>query len=298
MEYAYKITTNGRAVMAACMDLGAPFRVTRAAFGKGLPQETDNLADLHRLIEYVSDGSIINKSHDRDRFEFTIQFANVQHPEVKTFLLSEFIVYVKDPETGEDTDLLYGTLGDYRQPVPGYNPAFPPSVFNFPLTVILSDEINVEVSAAAGLATWDDMAGLAQRLAARRYDLTIPKDGWEEDPEGRRALRRDIPVEGAGAEMVPQLTILPEGEGLADACGLAPFVQALEGSIRVWAAAAPSGPIPASLLLQGDSSGLVLSGGIKVAPGSGLSVDSSGNLTLDTATGSEVAAIFNGSKAE
>ena len=33
MDYAYKPTTHGRAVMAACMALEKPFHVTRVAFG-------------------------------------------------------------------------------------------------------------------------------------------------------------------------------------------------------------------------------------------------------------------------
>ena len=36
LDYAYKITTNGRAAMAAYMALGdKPFRLTRVAFGSG-----------------------------------------------------------------------------------------------------------------------------------------------------------------------------------------------------------------------------------------------------------------------
>ena len=72
-------------------------------------------------------------------------------------------MYVEDPETGEDTDLLYGTLGDYRQPVPAYNPAFPPSIFNFPLELIISDEIQVVIAAPAGLVTHDELITVVER---------------------------------------------------------------------------------------------------------------------------------------
>jgi hypothetical protein len=164
MEYTYKPTTHGRAVMAACMALEKPFHVTRVAFGSGKVEEDTNLADVHELLEYVADGAVADRSHKDDRFCLTIQYANSEHKDVKTFLLSEFIVYGEDPATGAETDLIYGSLGDYRQPVPAYNPAYPPSVFNFPLEIILSDEINVSISAPAGLVTFEDLRDYQGKL--------------------------------------------------------------------------------------------------------------------------------------
>lgn len=176
MEYTYKPTTHGRAVMAACMALEKPFHITRVAFGSGRVEEGANLADVHELLEYVSDGAVANRSHRDDRFCFTIQYANSEHKDVKTFLLSEFIVYGENPATSAETDLIYGSLGDYRQPVPAYNPAYPPSTFNFPLTVILSDEINVSVSAPDGLVTFDDLRDDREELlrSIMMGEITLP----------------------------------------------------------------------------------------------------------------------------
>lgn len=157
MEYRYKPTTNGRNALAACMALEKPPKITRVAFGSGKAAEDVNLADVHALLSYVSEGAVADRRHEGDRFFLTLQYANSAHKDVKMFLLSEFIVYVEDPETGADTDLLYGTLGDYRQPVPAYNPAFPPSIFNFPLELIISDEIQVVIAAPAGLVTHDEL---------------------------------------------------------------------------------------------------------------------------------------------
>lgn len=163
MEYRYKPTTHGLAAMAAYMDLEKPFHLTRVAFGSGKVDKDTNLADVHELLEYVSDGAVADRNHKDNRFNLTIQYANSEHKEVKTFLLSEFIVYVEDPETGNETDLIYGTMGDYRQPVPAYNPAYPPSIFNFPLVMVLSDEVHVIVSAPAGLPTYDDLENVVKR---------------------------------------------------------------------------------------------------------------------------------------
>lgn len=165
MDYSFKPTTNGRAALTACMALGKPPDICRVAFGSGRISETANLADQHELLEFVSDGTIGNRRHKDDHFYFTIQYLNSAHPDVKTFYLSEFIVYIKDPETGEETDLLYGTMGDYRLPVPQYHEDIPPSVFDLPLVLVVSDEVEVRVSAPPGLVTYDDLQeAVAQAL--------------------------------------------------------------------------------------------------------------------------------------
>jgi len=251
MEYSYKTTTHGRAVMAACMALERPFHITRVAFGSGMVDKETNLADMHQLITYVSDGAVAERRHKDDRLYITIQFANSQHKEVKTFLLSEFIIYVEDPETGEDTDLLYGTMGDYRQPVPGYNPAFPPSVFNFPLELILSDQINVAVSAPAGLVTHGELLKLLNGIGTNRLDITIPSSGWVPDTDtgGAYGLFVDIANMKITEKMIPVLSVTPASMGAAIACKLCPAARTLDGILRVYAATMPTTPIGASLIL-------------------------------------------------
>ena len=191
MQYRYKPTTNGRAAMAAYMALEKPFHITRVAFGSGLVDKDVNLADVHQLVSYVSDGAAGERRHENDRFYFTIQYANSEHKEVKTFLLTEFIVYVEDPENGGETDLLYGTLGDYRQPVPAYDPAFPPSVFNFPLVMVLSDEVNVIVSAPAGLVTYTEFTTVIEQQKTSVQKLL---DEHNSDPNAHGNGRHVIAV--------------------------------------------------------------------------------------------------------
>ncbi len=299
MDYAYKVTTHGRAVIAACMALEKSFHITRTAFGSGLVPEDANLADVHQLVEYISEGAIADRSHKDGRFHLTIQFANSEHPEVKTFLLSEFIVFVEDPETGQETDLLYGTLGDYRQPVPGFHPSYPPSVFNFPLVLILSDELHVDVSAPAGLVTWDELGQAVGGLSPRQFNITIPAEGWQ--PGGDFPYCIDVSVEGATADTVPHVSLHPQSLDTASACGLGASVQSMEGALRFYAKAVPSTAMQASGLLFQPGGG-VLPGapapGIKVRPHSGLCLDESGYLSLDAASSEEVAQLFTGSKAD
>ena len=49
MNYAYKLTTHGRAMLAACMALEKPLKIVRVAFGGGKVEEDVDLADVHEL---------------------------------------------------------------------------------------------------------------------------------------------------------------------------------------------------------------------------------------------------------
>lgn len=169
MEYEYKITTHGRAAMAAALALGKPLSITRVEFGRGRIAEGAELADQHEVLAYISDGAITERRHEDDRLFLTLQYANTEHPDVGTFQLAEFMVFCTDPATDRETDLLYATLGDYPQPVPAYDPKYPACVFNFPLVLILSNEIDVSYGAPMGLVTQD---ALERAIARHDADQT------------------------------------------------------------------------------------------------------------------------------
>lgn len=307
MEYRYKPTTHGRNALAACLDLEKPPKITRVAFGSGKVDEDVNLADVHELLQYVADGTVGQRRHENDRVYFTIQYANVKNKDVKSFILSEFIVYCTDPETGEDTDMLYGTLGDYRQPVPAYDPAFPPSVFNFPLVMIISDELEVTFSAPVGLVSHDDLMEVIEHTAVLYKEVAIPAEGWTADGTEEYPMRLELPME-VSDYMIPVLTVLPDHIAAAATCDLAPFAQTAEGVLRVWAEKAPEQDLRAGLSLLRNASGIYIgtgSAGSGNAPvsatkdrlgcvkvGEGLSVDEDGTLSVDMASGAEVEAML------
>lgn len=310
MNYCYKVTTHGRAVMAACMALEKPLRITRVAFGSGKIEEGINPADVHELLAFVSDGAVTERRHEADRLFLTIQYDNQDHQDVKKmFLLSEFMVFTEDPESGAETDLIYGTLGDYRQPVPAYHPAFSPSVFSYPLVLVISDEVHVDISAPAGIATYYDLETMARELAVRYVSLTIPAAGWTADNAGQYKFRLDVAVEEVTPRMIPQVAVLPSGETTAADCGLCPVVETLDGAVRFRAVAPPGGSIPAALTLLRDSTGVIFSYDVggnvaelpvatentpgAVKPGSGLRVAKDGTLYVDTASEEEFEQMIN-----
>lgn len=245
-EYGYKLTTNGRKVLIACADTGGSIQMTRVAFGKGLiPEETD-LADQHSLIDYVADGTIADRRHENDRMKLTVQYANQEHKTTPMFYIREFMVFAINPDTGEETDLLYATLGDYPQPVPAYQPDYPGSIFQFPITLIISDEINVSIEAPSGLVTYSELVELQSQ-----EDIVIPTTGWEDDEDtgGMYPVHCDIAIERLTERMVPRLDVLPGSLAVAEACRMAPCSRVMRGIFRVYAMREPTEEINASLVL-------------------------------------------------
>lgn len=245
MKQGFKPTTNGRKVMIACMEKGGGLEITRVAFGKGLIAEDAELADQHTLIDYVADGAIADRRHDKDRLYLTAQYNNQKHPDIPAFYINEFMVYAKDPDTGAETDLLYVTLGDYGQAVPAYTQGMPASTFSFSLVMVLSDEINVSISAPAGLVTYGELAELV-----RQTDIAVPKSGWTPDDSGGfYAYRCDVSIDDVSERMVPTVTVFPESFQIALACEFGSSAQTLRNAVRFFANSVPDADIRASVLL-------------------------------------------------
>ena len=86
------------------------------------------------------------------------------------------MVWAEDPETGQETDFLYATLGDYRQAVPGHSEQFPESTFSYPLVLVVSSDLQVFITASPGLVTWLDLQEAVDRLKLELMtnELTLP----------------------------------------------------------------------------------------------------------------------------
>ena len=293
MDKSFKVTTNGRSVIAACMAAEKPLKLIRVAVGDGLVAEGVDLADVHELVSYVSNGEISQRSHEDERLNLTIQYSNTLHKTVPTFYLTEFMVFVEDPDTGEETDLLYGTLGDYRQPVPAYVDGVPGSIFELPLTLVVSNDLTVKIETAPGLITYaqlEESVSEATREAMEELqpgwsvcgmlNLTIPVAGWEVADPATEDYRYfcDVPAEGVTDSMVPVGSPLPGYFTLAADAGMLMGCFVLNGAVRFYAQRIPSSDIVCqlSLLRMGGSGG----GGGTVDPGVGLGFGMDGRLNV------------------
>lgn len=144
-------------------------------------------------------------------------------------------------------------------------------------------------------------------------DITIPAKDWSiqerTGSDGQDAVDDtykfavDVAVNGAEEGRFPSVALYKEALGTACMAGLCPTVQSLPGFLRFWARNEPAedmGATVAFLYMKpsgedegGDSYALPVAtatqlGGVKVRKGSGLTVDSSGNIAIDGATGDEV----------
>lgn len=309
MNYGFKITTHGRALLAACMDLGAALEITRVAVGSGRIGEDTDLADMRELVQYAAEGAVADRRREGDRLHLTVQYSNQDHPNIGTFQLAEFLVFARDPDTGRETDLLYATLGDYPQSIPAYSPRVPAGLWSFPLTIVVSSEIEVNVSASPGLVTYEDLADITEKLAIRYIGLTIPASGWVKDGSGRYPWRVDVPAIEATPLMIPFVTVMEQGEEATEDCGLAPRVETLEGAVRFRAVEPAAADIVTCVTMLRDSTGVVLAApdtdgtptmpiaaentpGM-VKPGRGLLVAEDGTLNLDMASDEEFEALFS-----
>ena len=237
-SYGYKVTATGRELLAALLATGKDLEITRVAVGSGQVAEDQELADMTDLIQYVADGTIAQRTHENNVLFLTVQYASNSTPGLGAFYLAEFVVEAKHPTTGESVNLLYATLGDYIQPVNAYSDTQAPDIRQYPIALVLSDEINVTISTPAGLVTYDDLAAAVEKACKdmlddlavggikKSIDFTIPADRLIEDPAPANGYKYyfDLADTDTTKNMIPYV-VLAEGSleaaGLAGMCGTA-----------------------------------------------------------------------------
>lgn len=261
MEFGFKITTNGRALLAACAALGVGLTITRVEVGQGMAPEGTDLADVHQLYDYVADGTISERRHEEDQLHLTVQYANSEHPQQGSFTLSEFMIFAIDPETEQETDLVYASLGSYSQPVPMYDPNLQASVFSYPLVFILSDEITVTVAAPAGLVTYDDLASAVHEATrfiggiVKSIPFLIEPEDWQVG-DGSSVFNYyvDLEDEDISAEHVPDVVLDEASQDVAAGAHMCASALSYKGYVRIKVKRLPADDISGMLYLIGKAS--------------------------------------------
>lgn len=306
------MTTNGRKLIAKCMATEQPLKLTRVAIGSGTVEPETDLVQMQALLEYVADGEIAQRSHEENRLNLTIQYANNLHKTVPLFYLSEFLLYAEDPESGAEIALLYATLGDYKQPVPAYAPGQPGSVFQFPLTLVLSSDLSVEIATAPGLITYDQLESSVQEATKAAMEelqpgwavygietITIPREDWEKaTPETEDySYFCDVISNNVTDSMIPIGTPLPGNAAAAGNAGMSSGCTAGNGFFRFFAQQIPERDISCQMVLlrmrgagdvgnvdPGVGLGFGTDGRLNVLLGSGMTVDDSNQIEIDRET--------------
>lgn len=173
MNYSFKVTTAGRELLATLLATGQVLELTRVAVGCGRVAEDANLADMTDLIQYVAEGTLTQRRHEDNILYLTVQYASNSTPGLAAFYLSEFIVQARHPDTGENVTFLYATLGDYIQHVNAYSEELPPDIRNYPMMIAITDEIEVSITAPAGLITYDELEQACENLRNTLVSRTL-----------------------------------------------------------------------------------------------------------------------------
>lgn len=327
MNYSFKVTTGGRELLAALLATGKELDITRVAVGSGKVAEDANLADMTELIQYKAEGTIVQRRHQDNVLYLTVQYNSNSTPGLGAFYLAEFIVEARHPVSGESVVILYATLGDYIQPVNAYSETLPPDIRNYPLAIAISDEIEVKITAPAGLVTYDDLQDAVEKACKdlvetmvtggikKSVNFAIRTGDWNKDPEkvNGYGFYYDLKDTEITASMIPDTVITEASQDTAKLAGMSTTATAYAGYVRMKCVARPDGEIAGTCHLLGkgaNSAGATTVigdlpvatadtlGGVKVQEGSGLKIDNDGNLSVDTASEGESTGamdeIFNG----
>lgn len=280
MNYSFKVTTAGRALLAELLATGEELEITRTAVGSGKVSAEQNLADMTDLVKFEAEATIAQRSHRDNILYLTVQYSSNSTPGKGAFYIGEFIIQAKQPSTGENVTLIYATLGDYIQPVNAYSETAAPDIRSYPIVVAISDEISVNITAPVGLITYDDLkkaveqwgndyvAHLEQKLEEiREYtesrsisavisDFSIPTEGWTDSQDGtEHPYYLDISVEGCRLDTFPAISLDKASQPAAKEAGLLSSVLSQEGSIRIYAKKVPEGRLTGSLVLIANGGG-------------------------------------------
>lgn len=279
MNYGYKVTTGGRELLAALLATGEELEITRVAVGSGKVTEETNLADMTDLVEYVAEGMIAQRRHAENVLYLTVQYTSNQTPGLPAFYLAEFAVWAKHPITGAEVLIIYATLGDYIQPVMAYAEDREPDVRQYPLALVLSDEINVTISCPAGLVTYEDLQaavetackdmvdGLASGGIKKTIEATVAVEQWQSDPNPTNGYIYYFNLEDAEitASMIPSVTVAEESLEAAKQAGICQTAATYAGYVQLKCVERPTKAITLSCTLSEKGGGTGAAGELPVA---------------------------------
>lgn len=143
-NYGFAVTVAGRALLASLL-AGERLTITRVMVGDG------NLGDaspfqLKDLIAPVAQATSTTPVHKDDTVSFTVEYrSDLNGGLERDFWLSEFGVFALDKD-GNEILLYYATLGDYPQAVRRMNGSGQVDIRRFPVTLVVSDEVEVTIN--------------------------------------------------------------------------------------------------------------------------------------------------------
>ena len=273
--YGFTPTNAGRGLMASLL-AGQTLTITRAMVGSGKPDSLEAMAGLTDLVAPVARATSTTPVRTDDAVTLTVEYRSDLNGGLQEgFSINEYGIFAKTADSAE-TLIFYGCLGDHPQWVYPYTPGVAPDIRDYPVTIQISSEVNVQISFHAdAFITAEEAQALLESMVqqatagSKLVEITIPAESWTLDESLAPDLEMpgtmpvypyyaDVTVEESRAGCFPAAALHTESLEAAAAAGMAPVLQALEGKVRFWAKEAPGTSLDASLaLLSGgkDSAG-------------------------------------------
>lgn len=262
--YGFTPTNAGRGLMASLL-AGQTLTITRAMVGSGKPDSLEAMAGLTDLVAPVARATSTTPVRTGDAVSLTVEYRSDMNGGLQEgFSINEYGIFAKTADSAE-TLIFYGCLGDHPQWVSPYSPGVAPDVRDFPATIRISSEVNVQIDYHAdAFITAEEAQALLESMVqqatagSKLVEITIPAESWTQDTGAAYPWYADVAVAESKASYFPAAALHTESLEAAAAAGMAPVVQALEGKVRFWAKEPPGTSLDASLaLLSGgkDSAG-------------------------------------------
>ena len=266
--YGFTPTNAGRGLMASLL-AGQTLTITRAMVGSGKPDSLEAMAGLTDLVAPVARATSTTPVRTGDAVSLTVEYrSDLDGGLQEGFSINEYGLFAKTADSAE-TLIFYGCLGDHPQWVYPYTPGVAPDIRDYPVTIQISSEVEVQIDYHAdAFITAEEAQALLESMVQQTagadiLNITIPAESWTLDESLAPDLEMpgtmpiypyyaDVTVEESRAGYFPAAALHTESLEAAAAAGMAPVVQALEGKVRFWAKEAPGSALAASLALLSD----------------------------------------------
>ena len=162
--YGFTPTNAGRGLMASLL-AGETLTITRAMVGSGKPDSLEAMAALTDLVAPVARATSTTPVRTGDAVSLTVEYRSDMNGGLQEgFSINEYGLFAKTADSAE-TLIFYGCLGDHPQWVYPYSPGVAPDIRDYPVTIQISSEVNVQISFHAdAFITAEEAADLLESM--------------------------------------------------------------------------------------------------------------------------------------
>ena len=165
--YGFTPTNAGRGLMASLL-AGQTLTITRAMVGSGKPDSLEAMAALTDLVAPVAQATSTTPVRTEDAISLTVEYRSDMNGGLQEgFAINEYGLFAKTDESAE-TLIFYGCLGDHPQWVSPYTPGVAPDIRDYPVTIQISSEVNVQINYHAdAFITAEEAAALLESMVEK-----------------------------------------------------------------------------------------------------------------------------------